>query len=145
MLMLGFLLTFNFISCSSDDDSANGNNPGDNSGTSEILTNGMWKVTLFIEDQNTETNHFSGYEFDFKEDHTLVANNGSTTMTGTWALGTDDSTNKLIIVFPSASDDSPFEEISEDWQILNRTDAKIELKHVSGGDATTDLLTFEKI
>ena len=40
--------------------------------------------------------------------------------------------------------DGPFEEISEDWRVISRTTTKIELKHISGGDGSTDYLTFEK-
>ena len=37
-----------------------------------------------------------------------------------------------------------FESISEDWRVLSSTASKIELKHISGGDGSIDLLTFEK-
>ena len=40
--------------------------------------------------------------------------------------------------------DGPFEEISEDWNVISRTATKIELKHVSGGDGSIDYLTLEK-
>jgi len=37
-----------------------------------------------------------------------------------------------------------FSKLSEDWEIISFTSSKIELKHVSGGNGGTDLLTFEK-
>ena len=45
------------------------------------------------------------------------------------------------IFFASPAD---FAELSEDWDIISHTASKIELKHVSGGNGGTDLLTFEK-
>lgn len=45
------------------------------------------------------------------------------------------------IFFSSPAD---FAELSEDWDIISHSTSKIELKHVSGGNGGTDLLTFEK-
>ncbi len=45
------------------------------------------------------------------------------------------------IFFASPAD---FAELTEDWDIISHTASKIELKHVSGGNGGTDLLTFEK-
>lgn len=141
MVLLGLMLSFSFVSCfGSDDDDSN-----NNGGTSEIVVEGSWRVTLFQEDNSNQTNHFSSYAFTFNTNGSLVAINNLITMTGTWSTGNDDSSNKLWINFPTADDDSPFEEISEDWQIISKTPSKIELRHVSGGDGSVDLLTFEKI
>ena len=137
-------MSLSILSCSSnDDDSSNGNNNGGS--TTTVVVDGTWKVTLFQEDNNNQTNHFTGYAFDFESTGVLNAVNGIMTQTGTWNNGGDDSGNKLNINFPTAADDTPFEEISEDWQILTKTTTKIELKHVSGGDGSVDLLTFQKI
>lgn len=142
MVLLGFILSFSFISCSSNDD--DNSNTQNNNGTSEIVVDGSWRVTLFQEDNSNQTNHFNGYSFTFNANGSLIAVNGGTIQTGTWSTNGDDSSNKLWINFPSAPDDNPFEEISEDWQIISKTASKIELRHVSGGDGSVDLLTFEK-
>lgn len=140
-VLMGFVLSISLMSCfGSDDDDDQG---GNNDGTTQVVVQGSWKVTLFQEDNSNQTHHFSGYAFTFHADHTLVAVNGEVTQTGTWSTGGDDSSNKLVIVFPAQ--DGPFEEISEDWQIQTKTPSKIELKHVSGGDGSVDFLTFEKI
>jgi hypothetical protein len=136
------LLMFNVTTmCSSDDDS--------NSSPSQVITNtqnavvnGTWRVTLFSEDGSNQTSNFSNYNFTFNSNGTLSATNGSTTMNGTWTTGIDDSTPKMYINFHLVN--GPFEEISEDWRIMFNSNSKIELKHVSGGDGSIDLLTFEK-
>lgn len=145
MVMLSMVLGVSFVSCfGSDDDDSHHSNDDNNGGTTNIVVEGSWRVTLFQEDNSSQTHHFSGYVFTFNTNGSLIAVNGGSTMTGTWSTGGDDSLNKLWINFPSAADDTPFEEISEDWQIIAKTASKIELRHVSGGDGSIDLLTFEK-
>jgi hypothetical protein len=60
---------------------------------------------------------------------------------GTWSTGSDDSQKKLYLTFNSPPD---FNELSDDWHILEETSTKIRLEDVSGGNGGTDLLTFEK-
>lgn len=136
LLALLFSITLN--SCSSDDD-----NSGVDDGTSQLIVQGSWRITYFFEDNIDQTHYFTGYAFIFSADHTLSAVNGDVTILGNWTIGNDDSTHKLVILFPIK--DGPFEEISEDWQIQNKTPSKIELKHQSGGSGSVDFLTFEKI
>jgi len=72
----------------------------------------------------------------------LSATNGSTTQSGDWSTYVDSGYTKLDLMFTAL--DGPFEEISEDWNVISRSATKIELKHVSGGDGSVDYLTFEK-
>lgn len=37
-----------------------------------------------------------------------------------------------------------FEDLNDDWDLISRSDSKIELFDVSGGNGGTDYLTFEK-
>ena len=37
-----------------------------------------------------------------------------------------------------------FNELSEDWDVVSHSPSKIDLIHISGGDGSTDLLSFEK-
>jgi hypothetical protein len=39
---------------------------------------------------------------------------------------------------------SQYEDLSDDWEVVNSSDTKLELKDVSGGDGSIDYLTFEK-
>jgi hypothetical protein len=140
MLLALFMLNVASM-CSNDDDS--GSSPSQIvTNTQNAVVNGTWRVTLFSEDGSNQTSNFSNSNFTFNSNGTLTAANGSTTMNGTWSAGTDDSTPKMFINFNVT--DGPFEEISEDWRILSNTSSKIELNHISGGDGSIDLLTFEK-
>lgn len=67
---------------------------------------------------------------------------GSSSISGTWTLGTDDSEQKLILNFGEVI---PFDELSDDWSILEESETKISLQDISKGNGGTDLLTIEKI
>lgn len=127
--------------CSSDDDSSDDNSPS-TSNVNTNVTSGTWRVTLFQEDGTNQTSNFNGYDFSINSNGTIVAVNGSTTKNGNWSTYSDSGTTKFDIVF--LDNNGPFEEISEDWRVLASTTTKLELKHVSGGDGSVDLLTFEK-
>ena len=112
-----------------------------------IVTAGTWKITLFNDSGTDETNHFTGYNFTFGANNVLTAANGTNTYTGTWSVtdsnSNDDSINDLHFNIGFASPDN-FEDLTEDWSILEKTSTLIKLKHVSGGNGGTDYLTFSK-
>ena len=106
------------------------------------IQKGNWKITFFQDSGNDETSHFSGYEFIFNSDGSVTASNGNNSVSGTWTTGTDDSQSKLILNFGSTA---PFDELNEDWHVLEETSTMIRCEHISGGNGGTDYLTFEKI
>lgn len=124
--------------CSSNDDD---NSPSTSTVTGNV-TSGTWRVTLFKEDNTDQTSHFNGYNFTINSNGTLETTNGSVTKNGTWSTYSDSGSTKFEIAFPDT--DGPFEEITEDWRVLSSSAAKLELKHVSGGDGSIDYLTFQK-
>lgn len=115
-------------------DASGGQVPGD---FPAILTDGTWYVNYFFDDQD-ETFLFNGYQFNFNADNTALADNGTNQVNGTWNLS-GSSTPDLILFFGT---NSPFDELDEDWDILEATPQIIRLKHVSGGDGSIDFLTF---
>lgn len=132
-------LLFGAFSCSSDDSS-------NSTSAEELLTtlgSGTWRITLYQEGDSNQTNHFTDYDFTFGEANVLTATNGSDTQVGFWDVDDDDSSSDvdLDIEFTTSAN---FSELTEDWDILERTSTKVRLRHVSGGNGTTDLLTFEK-
>ncbi len=142
LLLISALSFLGTLSCSKDD-----NNPSSKNTVSNTVSDGSWRITYFFDTDKEETAHFSGYVFRFGSNGIMTATNGVNTYTGSWNVSSinnsDDSLDDLdfLISFAAPSD---FEELSEDWEILSRTDNKIELRHVSGGNGGTDLLTFEK-
>ncbi|MCJ7465529.1 MAG: hypothetical protein MUO53_02415 [Maribacter sp.] len=144
------LLAFVFLSCQKDDPGAISTNiQAEIQQVSNLLTTGAWHITSFIESGNDHTSNFNGYGFFFNTNGTLIADNGSTTVNGTWSAtdsgksGDDDSSDDIDFnVF--FAEPASFNELNEDWNIVSRSDAKISLIHVSGGNGGTDTLTFEK-
>ncbi len=115
-------------------DTSGGQIPGN---FTDILTDGIWYVNYFFDDQD-ETFLFNEYQFNFNADQTALATNGTNPINGTWNL-TGGSTPDLILFFGT---NSPFDELDEDWDILEVTPQIIRLKHISGGDGSVDFLTF---
>lgn len=136
ILFLAIAAMMAVSSCTKNDD--NSITAGSVSAT---VSSGTWRVTYYWDTDHEETSNFSGYAFTFSGGSVLTAVNGGSTVTGTWQTGTDNSTVKLIISFVSPAN---FAELSEDWHVLEKTDTKIRLQHVSGGSGGTDYLTFQK-
>ncbi|UCE70688.1 MAG: hypothetical protein JSW57_11140 [Flavobacteriaceae bacterium] len=114
--------------------------------------NGQWRITYYFDSDKEETSDYAGYVFTFGADGTVTATNGTTEVTGTWSV--TDSSSSDDDSFDDSSDvdfnlffASPpnFEELTDDWDILEYTSGRIRLIDVSGGDGSTDYLTFEKI
>ena len=147
--LLSLIFMLNVASTCSSDDSPNSS--ADPAPVINTVTSGTWTVTFFEDDGVDETYHFTGYNFTFGASNVLTATNGTNTYTGTWSVTNDDSNDDDS---PSSSDldfniffASPAnfnDELSDDWDILSRTDIKIELVDVSGGNGGTDYLTLEK-
>lgn len=138
-------IVFTISSCSSDDDNNSSNTFQDV--VEETIQSGNWRITKYIDSGDDETSDYNGYNFTFNSDNSLVATNGTNTYNGTWSItdsnSSDDSLDDLDfnILFATPPD---FEELSDDWDILSRTDSKIELIDISSGNGGTDYLTFEK-
>jgi len=134
-----------FLSCTNDSSSSDAVDPAPVVNT---VNKGTWRVTFYEDSGVNETSNFTGYNFTFGTNSVLTAANGSNTYVGTWSVTVDNSGDDnpssdldFNIAFSSPSN---FAELTDDWNILERTDTKIKLVHVSGGNGGTDYITFEK-
>jgi len=132
------VFTMFLLSCKKDDD----NNSATGFNTSAIITQGVWKVSLFKDNNVDETSNYTGYQFTFTGAGSAAAISGSLVTNGTWNTFNDDSRNKLELKFGSTS---PLDELSEDWHIVAASNTTIQLEHVSGGNGGTDYLTLQKM
>ncbi len=145
---LASIFMLNVASMCSNDDQPSTSQSIDPTPVINTVSSGTWRITFFEDSGKNETANFSGYNFTFGAAGVLTASNGTNNYSGTWSVTSDNS-----------GDDSPsndldfnigfvtptnFEELTEDWNILERTDTKIRLVHISGGNGGTDYITFEK-
>jgi hypothetical protein len=140
------LVTVFFLSCSSDDSSSTGTNSI--SSVTSVVASGTWKITYYFDTDKEETSNFSGYNFTFGSNGVLTATNGTLTQTGTWSVtdsNSDDDNSISDLDFNIAfTSPATFLELTDDWEIIERTSTVIKLKDVSGGNGGTDYLTFTK-
>ncbi len=119
-----------------DDD----NNNFDEEAFVENLTEGVWYVTNYFDDID-QTALFADYEFSFDTDETTQAVNSSQTINGTWGLDSSDDDPELTLFYGTTN---PFDELDDDWDIVEYNENIIRLRDVSGGDGSTDILVFER-
>jgi hypothetical protein len=131
--------------CSSDDDSSSSSNP---TPVINTVSQGTWRITSYIDSDTDKTNLFTGYNFTFENGSALMASNGTNSYTGVWSVTTDDSNDDnpssdldFNIAFASPAS---FADLTDDWDFVSKTDTKVQLIDVSGGNGGTDYLTFEK-
>ncbi|APY09674.1 hypothetical protein BWZ20_11010 [Winogradskyella sp. J14-2] len=137
--------------CSSDDDDGTPTNSQQIAAIEDDMQSGTWTITNFVDSGQNETSDFNGYGFTFNANGSLVATNGTNTITGTWSVADDDSSDDdssssdidFNIFFP-VPETSDFEDLNDDWDVVTATSTRIELIDISGGNGDTDLLTFEK-
>lgn len=104
------------------------------------LTTGSWFVILYDEDGNDETCAYVEYEFSFNLNGTATATSESETRYGLWALENDNGELDLVLDFDTAGQNDPFENLNEDWDVLENTPQTIKLKDESGGNNSVDYL-----
>ncbi len=131
-----------FASCKKDDSGASASASASALAlsTNTTVSTGTWRISYFFDDAD-ETSNYAGYSFTFGPGGVVTAVRTGSTVTGTWGTGFDDSRAKLVLAFTAPND---FLELNEDWHILERSDTKIRMQHISGGNGGTDFLTFEK-
>ncbi|RZJ67844.1 MAG: hypothetical protein EOO50_04450 [Flavobacterium sp.] len=136
-----------------DDDDHGGNSSSDVTSVTGTATSGTWRVDLYSDSGNDETAQFADFQFTFTSNNSILATNGENSYTGNWSIsdssgkhGSDDdsSSDDLDFNISFASPDR-FAELTEDWEIISISNNRIELIHISGGNGSTDYITFVKI
>jgi hypothetical protein len=139
-----FILTTSSMCSSDDNPTSSNNNPDD---VINIVNNGTWRITYYYDTDHEETTNFNGYNFTFGASNVLTASNGTNNYTGSWSVTDSNSNDDNIsdldfnIAFTAPVQ---FEELTDDWEIIEKSTTVIRLKDVSGGNGGIDYLTFTK-
>lgn len=123
----------------------NPNSSIDSAAVESSTAKGTWEISYFWDQDKDETHHFTGFQFEFGTDGSVSASNGSVTKSGTWSVhdSSDDSHVEFDLHFAGSSDQ--FDDISDDWHVVEQSNRLIRLEDVSGGSSLTEYLDFKKI
>ena len=131
-ILLSFIagLCILLISCEEENFS-----PDQNSLTAETIevgqVTGNWNVISFFDDEDDETDSFSGISFTFSQDGTfLILRNGNELTDGTWELNTN--RDKVYILVPSLSNETEqfgddIYEIHDSWNVSFQNENRLTL------------------
>lgn len=106
------------------------------------VTQGKWKVNRYRDNGVDETNNYTGYEFQFESNGTVIAAKDENLFSGSWKGEVDGRKTKLHMEFATTS---LLDELSEDWQIMKVNPDSIELEDVTTGHGGIDYLSLQKI
>lgn len=126
--------------CDEDDDTDFNDDDIDTSGLVAILINGSWKVDYFFDELN-KTSQFSTYSFVFNANGSATATDGMSSVEGSWAGYGDEGKLEVILDF---GEESPFDELMEDWEVEVFTESVINMKS-DIDDANAKALIFKKL
>jgi hypothetical protein len=103
-----------------------------------IVTNGVWVVTRYIETGNDITSDFAGYTFHFNTNGTVTGTKAGTTSNGTWSG--DINTKTIISDFPTAGD--PLQKLNHTWKITDSYTDSVAANTIV--DSGTNILNLKK-
>jgi len=103
-----------------------------------IITNGNWVITRYLQNGADITASFSGYVFQFQTNGTVTGINGTINTNGTWSG--DITTKTITSDFPSAG--APLDNLNAVWKI---TDSYVDsVAAMTTTDTSTNILNMHK-
>ena len=133
------------LSASCEKQEGSGDNPDTLSQIEQSVLENNWVISKYLDSGKDETSDFSAYHFEFASDGTVQAINQDSQISGTWSLGDDsyDDNPSHLHLYLQFSASSVLEELNDDWEIINWSASRIELRDVSGGNGDVDFLTLD--
>lgn len=133
------------VTCSNDQNTIQPDSPSATQELTDVLVEGTWVITLFIDDGDDDTDYFEGYTFSFQPGGDVVATSSQTgqDIQGTWQVRSDDGRAELWLNFSTG--DYEFRELNEDWYLIEASADRIRLEYDYDDDDDIYLLTFERL
>ncbi len=110
--------------CDEDDDTDFDDDDIDDSIFIAALLNTPWQINYFFKETD-QTDEFANFSFTFNANGTVQATDGVSVVEGTWDSYGDDGGLELVL---DLGEDSPFNEIREDWEVIEFNEMSITLK-----------------
>lgn len=127
--------------CDEDDDNDHNDDDTDDTGLVTVLTSGVWKITSFV-NETDQTAAYKDLSFTFNPNQTAVSNDGTNIINGSWESYGD---NGLLELYLNFGEQHPFDEISDEWQVVDYSNTSIELKYVEEDDGSVKTLELKKV
>lgn len=108
-----------------------------------VLSDGLWVVDSFTENEIDETANYVEFEINFDMDETVLASNGSDINDGSWEVFS--SGNQIDLNF---GNDQPFRDLNDnDWDVISVTNTEVIIQDVSimNSIVITHILTLQKL
>ncbi len=136
--------------CNDDDDDEDDEDDDDDEDDvrieafSEIITEETWEVLKFKDNQSNETRNYTDFEFDFKNNGTVIIENEETdeTIEGTWSA-TLNADSKLEANFDFGTE-VPLNKLNGNWSVKKATEEQIKLEKDDDGVSKDELFFKEE-
>jgi hypothetical protein len=102
---------------------------------SDIMVRGKWKVDLYMDANQDQTNDFAGYSFTFQQNGVVQATGNGNSFTGSW---TEDLVLHTVTIQISNSN-AVLQRINDQWAIADITERQIKLANNNPQDETLEI------
>ena len=104
------------------------------------VTNGLWFVQEYLQNDSNITASFSGYLFKFNTNNTVVGTLNGVSVQGTWSVNI--SAQTITSVFPGAP--LPLRDLNETWKITDSYTNFVVANSTDTVYSTTNVLQLQK-
>jgi hypothetical protein len=108
------------------------------SSTTPIVTQGKWKVKLFMDTNNDKTNDLAGYIFSFTTSGGISARKNGVEVKGYWA---EDNDSKGLTINLGTNDPS-LARLNSYWSISSATGQQVDFHHNDAANARLNIVSL---
>jgi hypothetical protein len=105
-----------------------------------IVTNGLWYVSKYVQNDSDITPSFSGYFFKFDENGIVTGTRNGLSVAGLWTV--DIAARSITTNFPTAVD--PVKKLNETWKITDSYTDSVAARSVDTLNGTINILQLRK-
>ncbi|MEM9672670.1 MAG: hypothetical protein AAF992_08740 [Bacteroidota bacterium] len=135
-----------FFACDDDDNGPSSSASDPQPIAAEEVT-GNWRVTLFRDDNEDETDDFAGLTFEFQDDGDLVISDGNRNATAQWSITNNNRRIQIDLDdddFSVFDDRDELDDLDDDWIVVEKSANLLYLRE-EDDDAERDEVRFERI